>query len=109
MSADNGIYILKTMDNWKILIEEDGLVSTRLVKEPILAFRVAHAQAIDNFEWYEKNQLYKLGKYMEETWGNSPVFYNEDEANAWAKGIERRIRYTEYGIKVIDGTKYSFN
>jgi len=114
MSADNGVYILKTEDNFKIeksynTFVKDYIEIQHHIKERVVAYRVAHATAIDNFLWYEKNQLYMLGKYMHEVWGQSEVFYNENETFECAIEIEKSLPYVEYGICVIDGTNYSFN
>lgn len=114
MSADSGVYILHTRDNFKIVRDHNGLVgeiekevSTAGIKT--MAYRVAYAQAIDNFDWYETNQPYMLGKYMHEVWGRSPVYYNYTDAFEAAKELQEKIGYTEYGICDIVADKYSFN
>jgi len=118
MSADNGIYILKTKDNYKVewyynaFNDEYGEIHS--VKDGIIAYRVAHTQAIDNFRWCEENQLYMLGKYMYDVWGKSKVYYSQKEAFEEAQKrfneiINSDFPICEYGIQMIDARKYSFN
>lgn len=76
--------------------------------EGVDAYRVAHAQGIDNFDWYEQNQSYMLGKYMWDIWAGSKVFYDLAEARAEAWRIHDEHGWTEYGVGVVDATKYSF-
>lgn len=113
MSSDNGIYILKTKDSHKIIItyfsdEKVGESWLNTFGENVLAYRVAHAQAIDNFYWYKENQLYMLGAYMKDVWGKSPVFYDLKSAMEYAKKLHDECDWTEYGICTIDATEYSF-
>lgn len=106
MSADNGIYILITLDNYK---SEKGENIYEVNQEPaIKAFRVAVCSAIDNFTWYKENQIYMLGKYMYDVWGRSEVFYTWREAEEYAKSLSKRFD-TEYGIQSIDAREFSFN
>ena len=103
MSADNGIYILKTLRTRR---NDDGRGWVK--SDPYPVYRVAVVQAIDNFDWYEKNQFYNLGAYMKDTWGNSHPFESYDEAFAFAKRMaEGGSRYLEYGVSTID-TDYTF-
>lgn len=93
MSADNGVYILATTNSETKEIE----------------YRVAHAQAIDNLDYYEKSKpVEELQEYMKEVWGNSHVYKNEKIAVAKAAQIEERYPFTEYGICFIDMTDRSF-
>jgi hypothetical protein len=92
MSADNGIYILKTIRNYKK--ENGGLVRTK----PYAVYRVAITNAIDNFDWYEINQPHNLGAYMMDIWGCSPVYENEQEAANYASKLEKQTSTLEYGI-----------
>lgn len=103
MSADNGTYILKTLDNYK-----QEYNSVQKVSNPIVTYRVTQTSAIDNFEWYEKNQLYMLGKYMYDTWGKCKPMYNFKDAIKIAKSLESKC-FTEYGINEINASNYSFN
>jgi len=64
MSADNGIYILRTVCKHFVNDEQTG----QRVKVPYYVYRVAEAFAMDNFEWYEKNQPYNLGAFMLSVW-----------------------------------------
>ena len=117
MSADNGIYILVTRDSMKLeqqerIFEDNGepfvYESLTSVEGGIDAYRVAHAQAIDNFDYYEETEPHNLGAYMKQVWGKSPVFYDADEAWAYAGEIYGEYEWTEYGIQLIDATRYSF-
>ena len=101
MSADNGIYILKTIRTRKL----DGFAWVKT--EPYPVYRVAHVGAIDNFDWYKENQSYNLGAYMKDIWGNSPVYENKAEALGYASQMEKDIRILEYGISTIE-TDYVF-
>ena len=89
MSADNGIYILKTS------------------KKDRIEYRVAHAVAIDN-NWYEENELHNLGWYLYKVFGNSEVFTSRDDAFQKAYELENKAGWTEYGICEIDMSKYNF-
>jgi len=104
MSADNGIYILVTKDQHR-RVNEYTTINTFTGIE---AYRVAHAQAIDNLEWYEDNQPYNVGYFLHAIWGDSEVFYSADEAYAKAKEILKDVGYTEYGIGFIERTQYRF-
>ena len=82
MSADNGIYILET----------DGP-----------EFRVSHMQAVDNMYWDRENgcecddpDIMILN--ARSMWFRSPVFTDEKEAYEYAKKLEDKAGYTEYGI-----------
>lgn len=104
MSADNGIYILSSLQQRGY--DGDHGISWKH-KSPIRVYRVAHAQAIDNFWWYQDNQPYNLGAYVRDVWGNSPVFTEPEEAYKYAWDLELDWEYTEYGINNID-TDYVF-
>lgn len=106
MSEDNGIYILRTKRTRK---ETSPGCWER--SEEHYVYRVAEVQAIDNFNWYQNNQLYNLGAYMQDLWGNSKVFLSKEEALIEASKIESEIKKSflvlEYGISCID-TDYIF-
>jgi hypothetical protein len=101
MSADNGIYILKTIRTSKQ--KDIGWVKT----EPYPVYRVSDASAIENFDWYKKNQPYNLGGYMKDIWGGCKVYEDEQEALNHATQLEKVIPLLEYGICRID-TDYIF-
>lgn len=105
MSADNGIYILVTKDSHKYV---GGGCYENCLPDGITAYRVAEAGAIDNLEYYEKNQPYNVGYYLHLVWGKSRVFYSLEEAMEYAVSLEKQITYTEYGISVIDRQQYRF-
>lgn len=97
MSADNGIYILKTptLDGkWE--------------------YRVKHLQAVENYCW----DFLKVnddgggpGGYTEDTkwhifnarrtWDNCKVFHKSEDAYTEAARLHDEIEYTEYGITEI--------
>jgi hypothetical protein len=96
MSADNGIYILSTVKKSKM--EGNFHVKTT----PYTVYRVAYTQAIDNFEWYKQYELYNLGAYMLQTWGQSEVYNTYEEALAAASTLAKQYSYLEYGISDIE-------
>lgn len=102
MSSDNGIYILRTLRTRRI----KGACSIK--SEPHYVYRVAHAQAIDNFDWYEQNQPYNLGFYMQTIWGSSEVFESRNAALRYAHSIERRYDILEYGVCELRTKDYIF-
>jgi hypothetical protein len=88
MSADNGNYVVKTP-------AKNGLA---------FEYRVHHAQAIENAEWYiipERNE------YLSCTFGGSWVFARQRRAVALAYVLEEEFEDccggygTEYGVNVI--------
>ncbi len=95
MSADNGVYILKTKGN------------PRRLNSNIHEYRVAHLQAIDNIDWDDK-----LGKpsrdhdvqivNAREMWKGCKVFTDAKEALDEALKIDRECVYVEYGICEIE-------
>jgi len=101
MSADNGIYILKTVRTRK----QEGNEWVRT--EPYPVYRVSDASAIDNFDWYKTNQPYNIGGYMKDIWGDCKVYENEQEAINHATQLEKVIPMLECGICRID-TDYIF-
>ena len=102
MSADNGIYILRTVRNFK---EESKGHFTR--DKPYYVYRVAYASAIDNFDYYETKQPYNLGAYMKAVWGSSAVFLEEKLALEYAQSVARKYPVLEYGINLL-ATDYIF-
>lgn len=81
MSADNGIYILKTTANHR-RSNENGCEMWTRTDSPISVWRVAHVQGIDNLGWYLENEIYNLGFYLHSEFGDSPIFYSENEADS---------------------------
>lgn len=80
MSADNGIYILKTKDQ----------------------YRVIHAQAIENL-YYSHLNSYNSELFptrIVEYYGDCRYTRDFDKAMKVATAMERRVGYTEYGIKI---------
>lgn len=106
MSADNGIYILKTLDHFK----KEGYSQVNVIDEGgRVAYRVAHAQAIDNVDYYCKEEnRHNLGWYLDAIWGKSPVFYDENEAWDYARQMSKNFTYLEYGLDEIDLSEINF-
>jgi hypothetical protein len=96
MSADNGVYVLKTIRTRRF----DGAGWVKA--DPYPVYRVAEAGAIDNFNYYKEKEPHNLGAYMLDVWGNSPVFEDKGEALSYAHSIEERLYLCEYGVSVID-------
>ena len=83
MSADNGIYIHKFKNGWK----------------------VCHAQAIENIYWQRGNKKYNY-YYLNEYFKSSPFFKTEEEALKEATRLYREIMDSdfpilEYGINFV--------
>jgi len=82
MSADNGIYILKTKDQ----------------------YRIVHAQAIENLNWSFKNLSCDndlVSTRIVEYYGNCKPIKNEDEARKIASEMKEVTGCLEYGICTI--------
>ncbi len=106
MSADNGIYILVTYDKFKRITKHS--LRTLGGDKRILAYRVAHTQAVDNFDWYIENELHNLGEWMQNVFGKAPLFYSYSEAFKAAELLHKKVGYTEYGICTIAASEYNF-
>lgn len=94
MSADNGIYILKTL-------------AMEAEPEEPFEYRVAHASAIENIYWdHEAGRERNDGKFTPqlafEYFGNAPTFRNLGKAMERAHEISEGIFPLEYGICVLD-------
>ena len=89
MSADNGIYILKANDG----------------------YRVVHAQAIENLWWWDEGTGSEKGelnpKYIYDYFYRCPLLKTKEAALSYADMLYNDIMdsgfYTEYGIQYIDG------
>lgn len=103
MSADNGVYILKTK---RTALENPPGTWTNGVEN--FVYRVAHTNAIDNLQWFESKQIYNLGAYMKDVWGESLVFTTETEATLYAMEMAKGIKVLEYGVQLIDMSEYVF-
>ena len=75
MSADNGVYIHKFRDGW----------------------RVTHAQAIDNIYWKRGKNAYNY-RILKDYFKKSPLFKTETEAFEYAFKLHEEIGWSEYGI-----------
>lgn len=109
MSADNCIAILHTKEQFKVEKQGEFVSWKNMFDDKIDVWRVTHAQGIDNFDWYEKEQIYMLGAYMLDVWGTSPIFYDKKEAYNYANELEAKVKFTEYGQVEIDATKYDLS
>lgn len=78
MSADNGIYIHKFKDGYK----------------------VTHAQAIDNIYWHRGRKKYNY-RILNQYFKHSPKFKTIIEATVYAVKLSKEIEYTEYGISEV--------
>jgi hypothetical protein len=94
---DTGIYILKTISKSEWM---DAY------------YRIAEVKDI-KFEFYEKEQPYNLGSYMQEMWGGSEYYGNKDVAFYHAKQLARGpwnnsgLYSYQHGILLIE-TDYIF-
>ncbi len=102
MSADNGVYVLRTIRSFK-----ETSKGCWEKTQPYYVYRVAIALAIDSFYYYKENQLHNLGAYMVSTWKNSPLFDDQDKAMQYAHALEKELPICEYGVCSID-TDYTF-
>jgi len=105
MSADNCVAILQTTDKFKQI---NPYLKNNMYGKQLFAWRVAHIQAIDSFEWYEQNEPHNLGVWLNSVFGRAHIFYSETEAIKFATDLLASIEYTEYGLCRIDATKYNF-
>lgn len=99
MSADNGVYILKTKTQWQI-DPKSGCQGSDHTTRPV--WRVAHTQGIDSIDWYQENELYNFGAYLLNVWDKSPKYLNKEEAWTAARNLAEKYDYLEYGIQEID-------
>jgi hypothetical protein len=112
MSADNVVIILHTKEQFVVEgINPDGSPYSwkNLFEKRIDAYRVAHTQGFDNFEWYKKNQPYMIGHYLIEIFRHSRIFYDYEEARKEAEKLHDSKQYVEYGISLVDATEYDLS
>lgn len=111
MSADNCVAILHTRERFQATAFENGkpYAWRNLFDNPVDTWRVAHTQAIENFDWYRDNQLYMLGHYMISVWGKSEIFYNLEDARAYARRLCDSIDFVEYGIVEVDARDFDLS
>lgn len=92
MSADNGIYVLAskkadTANGADFLID---------------VWRVAHAQAIENFDYYREWKPDELDKCLKNVWGKSKVFTSYGDALIAAHTLADDCPMLEYGVSVLN-------
>lgn len=78
MSADNGIYIHKFRNGW----------------------RVAHAQAIENIYWKRGSRPYNY-RILKNYFKHSPLFETKAKALEYAGKLYDEYGYLEYGISFV--------
>jgi hypothetical protein len=82
MSADNGVYIHKFRNGW----------------------RVVHSQCVENIYWNPGKDGYNH-KELRKYFAGSPLFSKEEYALAYAtklyKDVVGEFGYVEYGIKIV--------
>lgn len=102
MSADNGVYILKTNTRFirRTLDSGGELFENQFADLPV--WRVAHLQGIDNLYWFEEHQPYNVGAFIYDQWGNCDPIYDESMAFKTARDEAERVEHLEYGISLID-------
>jgi hypothetical protein len=105
MSADNAIVILWTKDTFKKINDS---YYQNMFDNKIDAYRVAHAQAIDNFDWYIENEPHNIGFWLNSVFSDSPVFYDKNAALDFAAIMLKQYEYVEYGIVDLDASNYNF-
>lgn len=105
MSADNAVAILITRDKFRKSGEHSW---TNTWDEGAIAYRVAHIQSADNFQWLINHEIHNLGAWMQDCFSLDEVFYDEREAFARARELIAEIGFVEYGIITLDGTAYNF-
>lgn len=74
--------------------------NTRPESRPV--WRVAHAQGIDNLEWFEENEPYNVGAFLLCVFEESPLFFDHNDALAHAQKMASEYDILEYGICSID-------
>lgn len=94
MSADNGIYILKTK-------------AVEPTPESDFEYRVAHTTNIEDIYWDAEGACYREdGRFTPEIafeyFGKAPVFTSPHEAWEHAKELAKTITILEYGIGMLE-------
>ena len=85
MSADNGIYILETIGE----------------------YRVQHLQGVDNLWWDDEEEDYVnhitecVKDNAREMWGDAPTFTNKQDVLVYATELAEQYPILEYGISFI--------
>lgn len=87
MSADNGIYIGKFKDGYKVI----------------------HASAIDNLEYHHNNQISGYNWAAVYDYYKSVPLLTKEQAQAKAFELEDTLAIVEYGISTLDFSQYTWN
>ena len=104
MSADNGIYVLKSRSKFK----ETSPGFFERQDDYIDIWRVAHVQGIDNLDWFKEHQPWNVGAYLYFVFeGQSKIYYSREEA--WDKAISmaEACEILEYGICSLNLDKWN--
>lgn len=96
MSADNGIYILRTNRDRKDTEDENK----NIIGLGFYEYRVAYASAIDNIFYYKDGSQEYFAKLVS-YFGECKIFYNENEAWLYAKEVYKQEDVLEYGVSQI--------
>ena len=78
MSADNGVYIHKFKEGYKVI----------------------HAQAIDNIYWHRGKKKYNY-RILRNMFKKAKTFKTRSDALNYALDLNNKIGYTEYGISKV--------
>lgn len=100
MSADNGIYVLKTRIPAEAAFD---LKADRIIKD--FEYRVIHAQAIENISYNLETGECQPDFIPEEAYryfSESPVFFDESEAFHYAHTEAKDCAILEYGVCLLD-------
>ena len=111
MSADNSIAILWTTDNFKMDVEKRAGIDVGFMEKVeggVVAYRVADVCALENLEWFEKEQPDNLSAYLYDVWGKSKVFYDHEEVMLKAAEMYKDAWIVEYGIVDVDKRDHCF-
>lgn len=106
MSSDNTIAILMTTDKHKQCKTFHEVIYN--IPSGVIAFRVAHIQACDNYDWYKENEVHNLGLWFSQNFGTSKVHYTKEDALKESIELHNQIGYVEYGIRILDASGFNF-
>ncbi len=107
MSADNGIYILKTLGH---ALYEHGEIA------PFYEYRVLHAQAIENIYYRVEAQsdqdLFDQTNFVPEVayeyFKECQPLYDEEKALSYAHRLSDQTSILEYGVEILDHSEQVF-
>lgn len=109
MSADNGIYVLKTKVDKFWVREAPELFEDRGPGR--FEYRVAHAMAVENICYNMKTGDYQkdfIPEIVFDYFGDCRVFIDEGEALKYAHELEKEYDILEYGVSILDHSHQVF-